>query len=382
MVHYFYVHLVYICVVFVLISFKMIDVVPNMFAFRKTPVSFAGLTKLPSDSTQNDVPERLSFEKRWNDIVDTEEVNRFRSEYVRRCPSFKTTYTLNIESGKDRNISADLLATRGLASALNSVLSAFVLCDLVDPPRKFYLAAEKWNYGNFNTVFMDFTDRTVCHITKLKPVLADRSTRLRLLPNGTVKIDGPHALFELSILPHQIPAPYIKKIIRLMWSELTDFDGKYVFFHIRRGDKHKEAQEVPVRKFLEKYMENCGQGSSCSRTVFVMCDGEKTCNDFKSQLGPGYRYAHYSSLMSSWKLWVAAQHYPEHSQEKFDALSETERLAQTTELIVSLYLAALADSVFCTYSSNVCRLIALLRGGTLDNSTVYSLDTTNWHNYR
>ena len=245
---------------------------------------------------------------------------------------------------------------------------------------------------------------------------ANRGTKLSLSSNGTLSIGGQHALFELSILPYQgdhyqafrsipghlglskyfdiksrtaraflIPNPDTLEIIQRLWTKLTAVDGRFGFIHIRRGDKKSEAQMVPLVRYQERYKTECNKTDAypgCPRSIFLMCDGKITCDEFKSTMGAGYLLTNYNSLMSSGSYWNVSGGAAEHSQYTFDNLPVTLRRIQTTELIVSLYLAALSDLVVCTYSSNVCRLIALLRGGVIDRNRVHSVDKPNWHGFR
>ena len=65
-------------------------------------------------------------------------------------------------------------------------------------------------------------------------------------------------------------------------------------------------------------------------------------------------------------------------QKDFNTLPAANRLQSAKEIVINIYLAAMADFVVCTYSSNICRLVALLRNGTLSDVNVSSLDWPHW----
>ena len=65
-------------------------------------------------------------------------------------------------------------------------------------------------------------------------------------------------------------------------------------------------------------------------------------------------------------------------QKDFNTLPAADRLQSAKEMVINIYLAAMADFVVCTYSSNICRLVALLRNGTLSDVDVTSLDWPHW----
>ena len=322
--------------------------------------------------------------------------------YLRDCANYSDAYTIDIEDARYRNLPEWAFGSRGLGSALHGVVSAFALSQFVNPPRRFHLMAKRWNYGDFRHTFSDFSDKSDCPVNNFTPAKANRKAEVFIDWDGEVVIDGPDAFYEPNILPpvrkHVVvyrflpyfmgyenyfnvlsvtarafltPREGLLELIRRIWTELG---GSYVVIHIRRGDKKEEVGEVPISKYVSALQIR----ENRPRNVFLMCDGRKTCDEFSLALGAEYHLITYQSLMEQWGLWTAEKFPDEHSQVAFDRLPEEDRLLQTKELVVSLFVGALSDFVICTYSSNICRLIALLRGGRMHHNGVDSVDWKNW----
>ena len=192
----------------------------------------------------------------------------------------------------------------------------------------------------------------------------------RLLP----KFMGHEHLFDVlskTARAFLTPRKILFELIRRIWTELG---GSYLFVHIRRGNKKEETDEVPITEYTNALQHK----KNHPRTVFLMYDGHKACDEFSLAHSAGYRLVTYQSLIKRWGLRTAENLTAEHSQLKFDQLPEKDRLLQTEELVVSLFVGALSDFAVCTYSSNICRLVALLRGGRMYDNGVYSVDWSNW----
>ena len=231
--------------------------------------------------------------------------------------------------------------------------------------------------------------------------------------NGSLILTDPHAVLELNILPYQhshydmfesnlptlmglevysealsvsaralfAPKPEVLDSIRRTWIELTRNDTSYAFVHIRRGDKNKEVPYVPIEKYLERIEAVNFRKKYRATAIFLMCDGDQACEEFRnssSSLGARYILITYKALLEQWGMTTNTERAEGNSQDKFDRLPESDRLAQATELIVSAYIGALSSFVVCTYSSNFCRLVALLKGGKIVSNDIHSLDWTEF----
>ncbi|GAU89173.1 hypothetical protein RvY_01754 [Ramazzottius varieornatus] len=237
---------------------------------------------------------------------------------------------------------------------------------------------------------------------KPAPANPDRNVAVFLHSNGSVTIDKPDALFEFNYVPHSrehdlvywnlplligwdryfyvmsvtaraflTPHPSVLAMIRRIWTELG---GSYVFVHIRRGDKARESDLVNITRYTEVLQAKCNG----SATVFVMSDGFRSHEEISLALAGDYHIVSYRVLMKRWGLYAAKEESTGHYQEKFDVLPEVQRRALAFELVASMYIGAMADFAVCTYSSNICRLIALFRGGKMNNNGVYSVDWPKW----
>ncbi|GAU89170.1 hypothetical protein RvY_01752 [Ramazzottius varieornatus] len=334
---------------------------------------------------------------------------QLRANYLRDCANFSGTYTIDIEYESERHLPKHRHIPRGLASALILVTMSFTFAQFLEPPRRFHIIAAQWNYGAFRKTFQDFSSESVCPITSFVPSNALRDARVYLKWNGDVVVEDNDVLYELNILPVDlkhyeaydilplrlgkskyfekmsvvaravfVPQPSIMRIIQDVWENLTSQNVSYTFVHVRRGDKRNEARIVPISTYAEKLnTENTRRNHSVT-TVFLMCDGYKTCDEFRLALGGSYCLVTYKTLMQQWGLWNASMETEEHTQIAFDQLSEEKRLMQALELVVSLYIGALSSFTVCSYSSNICKFIALLRGGKMDHNGVYSVDDPSW----
>ncbi|GAV01538.1 hypothetical protein RvY_12234 [Ramazzottius varieornatus] len=299
-----------------------------------------------------------------------------------------------------------------MTSALNTALAVFTLCTLIQPRRRFYLTAHEWNYGNFEKTFKDFAAHSPCAIVKPSTETAAKYNVQVSLEEASVSMKGHHALLDINsgrnnrahwrairTLPNNIsieeyfgkksvvaraflqPGKRILTLIRIMWEQLTKSHGMYAVVHIRKGDKINEFLALAsAGTYLSKLLQICREVSQCPRTVFLMCDGKITCDEFRTKAGGRFRILDYSEGMKqvndSWSRSSVLDR--EHDQHKFNSLPLWIREEAATEMVVSMFLAALADSVVCTYVSNICTLIALLRGGEVDRNGVYSVDDSLW----
>ena len=155
---------------------------------------------------------------------------------------------------------------------------------------------------------------------------------------------------------------------------------RYAAVHIRLGDKvfgegPREAKVQPFENYVKGLMR--AEVEHCDNTwdTVVVCS-----DDWSAAEGFAAAAASYGK---SWDVRSAslnvgaggkAPSHGGHEQELFNNMSAADRLDATIQLFAEIQVMASAQSLVCTYSSNVTRFVALLR----DNPTI-SLDG-EWHN--
>ena len=158
--------------------------------------------------------------------------------------------------------------------------------------------------------------------------------------------------------------PYIMDKITQQISDI-DLPNNYIFMHIRRGDKLKhEAKFIAFDKFITKHIEL----NQRIKNIFIASDDYNTIQQAKKYLmDNNLDYNIYNIVNSS--NTGHNTHYRNCYKQFF---SEEEFVKYMTELEI----ARLSNHVYCTYSSNVGRYIALLKE---DLKKITSLDKEEWY---
>ncbi|OWA51032.1 hypothetical protein BV898_15534 [Hypsibius exemplaris] len=377
---------------------------------RCSRIVFRGAPRRPV--TASDVP--VDFLTVWNRKFNSPAVVDFREDYLRNCQ--RTTRTLSAVVSSNRLTSPGL----GLGSNINFVLNLFLLAkDAVAPRRNFQLYVVDWNYVSWSELFQDFTAKSPCSIIHTMDPNAfqsvnqsaqtfdlDSAWQVRAesanddhllrelnsdgywnfyqqltayeasLPNGVTF--RKKSLLARSLLDLQ---PRLKDVLGQIWSNLV----KEGAVHIRRGDKTVTGESInfPISLYVRALRRLCHTNPGrCSRIVYVFCDDAEVCADFVNQAKECF---HVTDFRQQVKLkailpWSERSPVEFRHQNQFNSLPAEERLESAQEMIVSIYLAALSDFFVCTYSSNVCRLVALLKHDNIADldKDILSLDWSNW----
>ena len=156
--------------------------------------------------------------------------------------------------------------------------------------------------------------------------------------------------------------------------------------HIRRGDKIlHESNAFPILLYYRALRRLCltrPAESPCPRTVYVFCDDAAVCREFSNLAGKCFHVTSFHEQVALGKIAPFFKHTPAlfQTQKQFNALPERDRQLSGQEVLISVYLAALSDLFVCTYSSNICRLVALLRNVQFEDlsRSILSLDWDRW----
>jgi hypothetical protein len=150
--------------------------------------------------------------------------------------------------------------------------------------------------------------------------------------------------------------------------------------HIRRGDKKTEAKLLPIEEYVRKVLEliNASGKSAQEFVVFVASDSRDALEEFKHHPSlsgvaitslPQFEYPKSLSM-------TVAEEASGHNETNFNSQPSLCKYKATIELLAELEALARTDYLICTYSSNLCRLLQVLRRH--DPSSVHSLDIPNW----
>ncbi|UJR30339.1 hypothetical protein I4U23_017876 [Adineta vaga] len=158
-----------------------------------------------------------------------------------------------------------------------------------------------------------------------------------------------------------------KDIIQSYLDDVKADDISYAM-HIRRGDKVTEANIIKTKTYInamEKLIQRDTQKRSTYR-IFVASDESNIINELQ-RLKPEWKFV---------KLSAKTIEMHGHEQSIFDHLPKHVQLELTYVLLSELEILSRVKHVVCTFSSNVCRLVQVLR--KQDPNTVISLDE-KWH---
>lgn len=154
--------------------------------------------------------------------------------------------------------------------------------------------------------------------------------------------------------------------LQLRGSQESDFAGDrlpVIGVHVRRGDKAREViafgqQHIHLEDFIYSMTEFLEKNAiNEPRIVMVMSDDGTVVDDL-SELQPAWKF---KQVLQDDKFKTETARQP-HDQTTFDHMSRRQRIRQGQALIAELTLLSQADEVVVTLSSNVGRLLAVLRG--------------------
>ena len=259
----------------------------------------------------------------------------------------------------------------GFGSEINNLLLG--LAYSLASRREFLVDCRSWTYGRFGDFFSlrEGSDRSLPYVNLTTNERVNEQTKYLKVVRKT----HPLSSFRRATGKiHTIEAK--RRAARYLWQRMTAETSafvkqcrirnlsNYTAVHVRRGDKLiKEAREVPLLQYIQK-IERTLPGKEF-RQVFVASDDSAVPEEF-SQLRPTWAFFGINHTISY------ASNYTGHAQSTFNRLPLDERMNQTRLLICEIQMLVDADYVFCTMSSNICRLVQILRHQS--PSTAISLD--------
>lgn len=227
------------------------------------------------------------------------------------------------------------------------------------------------------------------------------------------------------------PVDELKQLVYAIHQHFVPANTTFIAVHIRQGDKiGTEMEDLPISRWVDKLLEVQQNQSAPTTTVattdttttittvikhqkhivFVFSDNHNATSKFKKLLADRSGITAFtmddairtlrllpssdlSALASSPKAVSLLQQRLQnwlifntnntgYKHWDFYNLPKEEKIGRTKDFIASLTLAALADHAICTYSSNICRLLALLMRKKSGLEIVHSLDHPVWHSMK
>lgn len=265
----------------------------------------------------------------------------------------------------------------GFCSELNQLLLAFAYS--VATKRRFIIDNRAWNYGSFADYFN--LPSTKYYFQPNRTFLVENNRRNdRITHLKTTRVGTQVSQFWLATR-HLQSIPIKRRVAHYLWKSMTyetlEFIkscriqnlSNYIGIHIRKGDKlHKEARGLSFIKYT-KAIERILRRNATIQKIFVASD-DHTAVEKLRQLEPKWDF------ISIYDNNNQKSNKTGHFQSQFNRLSNKQKLFQTRLFICELQMLIDSKYVLCSMSSNVCRLIQILR--YQHPSTVISLDRS-WY---
>jgi hypothetical protein len=262
----------------------------------------------------------------------------------------------------------------GFCSELNQILLAFAYS--VATKRRLIIDSHQWNYGIFtdyfylpstnyypqsNRTFIDKDNRQNDRINHLK------TTRIGTQVN------------KFWLATRQIQSIETKRqVAHYLWKSLSNETIKfietcritnlsnYIGIHIRKGDKVKgEARGISSMKYINS-IERILNKTKQIQQIFVTSDDQSAINKLR-QLKPTWNFVN----INHQRMNITG-----NFQADFNRLSRKTKVYETRLFMCELQMLIDAQYVLCRMSSNVCRLVQILRHQ--HPSTIISLDRS-WY---
>ncbi len=265
----------------------------------------------------------------------------------------------------------------GFCSEMNQILLAFAYS--VATKRRFLIYSRAWNYGNFADYFnLPSTNYYPQSINRIFLVEDNRKNDLidHLI---TTRVGTQLKKFWLATrLVQSIPIK--RRVAHYLWKSMSNETFKfiethrirnlsnYIGIHIRKGDKKREARVIPLNKYI-KGIERILQKNKAIQQIFVASDDHNVVKELR-QLKPTWNFV--SIYDNNHQINGRNGHF----QGQFNRLSRQQKLNETRLFMCELQMLVNSEYVLCGMSSNVCRLVQILRHQ--HPSTAISLDR-NWY---
>jgi len=288
------------------------------------------------------------------------------------------------------------LTRRGFASEINNMLSAMLYCLVHD--MEFVLFSRSWSArGNrgWNDYFLPFC-REYSNWLFYRSSIFRPKGRTQEISNKIQKIILPnylnaHDIYEKlqrdEFVSQKFNIPELgikgdvfqakKTLLRIIYRHSEEvqrviraqdkfLDGikPYISLHIRRGDKvaerTKEAEAIP----LSQYVKQVTDIHPDIKNVFIASDDYSVIKEIR-EIAP-----------SRWSIITFCKpNATGYDQARFNWEDGNAKKQQMLDLFIDLHFLIESEFYIGTYSSNISRLIALIKG----KGACKSLDVDDWH---
>lgn len=265
----------------------------------------------------------------------------------------------------------------GFCSELNQILLAFAYS--VASRRRFAVNSHSWNYGRFDDYFHLPSSNNYSRLNFTFLVQNHRQNDL-VDHIKTTRVGAQVREFWYATR-HVQSIPIKRRVAHHLWQSMTNETlqfiainriqnlSNYIGIHVRKGDKLKsEARLTPLNRYITT-IERALKGNGTVPQIFVASDDYTVVNELR-QLKPTWNF--FSLHDRNDRRRKSNGHFQGH----FNRLPRNETLYETRLFLCELQMLTDARYVFCAMSSNVCRLIQILR--SQHPSTVISMDRT-WY---
>ncbi|CAK9038762.1 unnamed protein product [Durusdinium trenchii] len=267
---------------------------------------------------------------------------------------------------------------RGFGSEVNNLVSAAIACE--EHGLACVVEDEVWNSGRLHTYL------------EAEPLILRRCPHAVCRPCDVRRDRRVATPGWFAVCKHASRVPFAKKskYMRRIWrytsetkkrierlNEELRLPESFIAVQIRRGDKvagnRKESVSTTGRDFAREALKHVT--ASCS--VIVVCSDDRSAAE---ELAQAVLLTRGGGAPRAEVRWRQREDVPEHLrnghwQADYNALSAKQRVAMTHEFLADVEVLRQASVCVCTFSSNVGRLVALLR----DGPTV-SMDIAEWTN--
>ena len=260
----------------------------------------------------------------------------------------------------------------GFGSEINQLLLAFAYS--VASKRQFLIDTQHWNYGRFEDYF-DLGQKPFHRSIPYEFLVEDEKENRRHFHLKTTRTGKQLEQFWRATR-HVQTIGAKRSVAHYFWNRMNrttsrlirqcrmKSPSKFISIHIRRGDKNlNEARLIPVIGYIRKIEQILGNQT---QTVFISSDVPQVIEECR-QIRPQWTFFD-RELNTTHEKNISFG----HRQGEFNRLPMNVKFQQTVLLLCQLQFFIDADYVFCTMSSNICRLIQILRHAPI--KTTISLD--------
>lgn len=283
------------------------------------------------------------------------------------------------------------LTKRGFCSELNLLLLAILYCK--EEGLDFALASRRWNsaykigWRDYFEPFSDEVDSSIYLLDNIRPKHTSLRKALHSIQRAAFRrIFGREILINGDIWDRIWTHTFAQRhfdcfgarvdcfdACRMVLADIWKFNAdtqrhvselirsihpegqQYFTIHVRRGDKIEEAEYVSLSKYME-CAHRAGATSMCN--CHVMSDDYRIIEKMRKQ----FSQLNIITLCDSTSRG--------HAQKTFNNSNSNTRRMSTIAFLAELTMAAEAEFFVGTYTSNIARFVALLRG----RETTHSVD--------